>query len=260
MDKYMDLALKISNPIVTLIVGLIAIKVVTSILKKFLNKTALDVALHKFLITTSRCIMYMILFLVMLDKFGIDTKSMVTVLGISGGAVALALKDSLSNVAGGLVILITKPFANGDYVDIDGTMGTVENIDMLLTTLVTYDNKTITIPNGVVSSAVIINYTKAELRRVDCIFSVSYSADIAKAKNILKEIANENPMILNDPEIVIGVISNGESSVNIDFKVWTKTDNYWPVKYYLEENVKLAFDRENIEMPFRQIDVHIKDN
>ncbi len=258
MDRYMDIALRVANPILTLVVGLIAIKVIASIFEKFLNKTSLDVALHKFLSTTLKCVLCIVLFLVMLDKLGIDTKSMVTVLGISGGAIALAVKDSLANIAGGFVILITKPFANGDYVDINGTTGTVENIDMLLTTLVTFDNKTITIPNGIVSSAIITNYTRAELRRVDCVFSISYDSDVVKAKDILSEIAINNPMILDDPEIVIGVISNGESSVNIDFKVWTETENYWPVKYYLEENVKLAFDNNGINIPYRQLDVHIK--
>lgn len=129
---------------------------------------------------------------------------------------------------------------------------------MLLTTLVTFDNKTITIPNGIVSSAIITNYTRAELRRVDCVFSISYDSDVVKAKDILSEIAKNNPMILDDPEIVIGVISNGESSVNLDFKVWTETENYWPVKYFLEENVKLAFDNNGINIPYRQLDVHIK--
>lgn len=259
MDKFLSTVVKFADPILTLIIGLVAIKVSAVVFRKFLKRSKLDEALHKFMVTTVKCIMYIILLLIMLEKFNIDTKSMITVLGVSGGAIALALKDSLGNVAGGIMIFVTKPFAKGDYVDIDNTMGTVNNIDMLLTTLLTYDNKIITIPNGMVSSAVITNYTKAEFRRVDCVFGISYSADIGKAKAVLKEIAESNPMIAEKPEIIIGVISNGENAVNIDFKVWTKTDDYWAVKYFLEENVKLAFDREGISIPFPQMDVHIKE-
>lgn len=258
MDKYLEIALRWLDPVLTLIIGLIAIRVIRKIFKKFLEKIGLDEALHKFLVTGLRCILYIMLIMIMFEKLGIDTKSMITFLGVAGGAIALALKDSLSNVAGGLIILVTKPFSKGDHVDINGTDGTVENIDLMLTTLVTFDNKTITIPNGLVSSAVITNFTKADHRRVDCLFSISYDSDVKKAKEIMAHVASQNEAVLEEPPMVMGVLNNGESAVNLEFKVWTKTEDYWDVKYYLEENVKLAFDKNGIVMPYRQVDVNVK--
>ncbi len=257
MDKLLSSISKFSGPLIALIIGLIASKIIIVILRKTLRRSKLDESLHKFLINTVKFIIFVVVLMIILDQFNVDTKSMITVLGISGGAVALALKDSLSNIAGGVIIIVTKPFNKGDFVDINGTSGTVHNIDMLITTLITYDNKTITIPNGVVSSSVITNYTKADLRRVDCNFGISYDADIIKAKKILADVAKENPMILDKPQMVLGVIENSSSSVNLDFKVWTKTENYWPVKYFLEENVKLAFDKEGIVIPYNQLDINI---
>lgn len=261
MDKYLGvisiIAGKLIPALLLLIGGIIVVKIVTRVARKVLEKSALDVALHKFLMNIVRVVMYFILILIVFEAIGIDTKSMITMLGVCGGAIALSLKESLSNIAGGIVIIATKPFSNGDYVNIDGTEGNVEHVDMMVTTLVTADNKTVTIPNGTVSNSVVVNFTKANKRRVDCCFGIGYDDDIVLAKEILEETAKKCPQTLVEEGIVVGVIDHGASSVNIDLKVWALADDYWDVKYFLEENVKLAFDEAGISIPFDQIDVHM---
>lgn len=259
MDKLIKILVNLIDPAILLVIGLIFIKVALTVLKKILQRSKLDEALHKFIITTVKYVLLIILAMMVMDQMGIDTKSMVTVLGVSGGAMALALKDSLSNIAGGFIILITKPFARGDYVDINGTLGTVNQIDMLLTTLVTYDNKTITMPNGLVSTAVITNYTKAEQRRVDCLFVLSSGTDVSKAKQIMFDVANKNDKVLKNLEMTAGVACSTPHGIHIEFKVWAKTDDYWDVKYYLEENIKTAFEKEGIKLSFNKLDILVKD-
>ena len=143
---------------------------------------------------------------------------------------------------------MTKPFSRGDFVDINGTQGEVDQIDVLLTTLKTFDNKTITIPNGVVSTAVITNFTKAERRRVDCLFALDHNADIKKAKAVMIKVAQGCDLILHDKPLVCGVAQSTPYSTDVEFKVWTKTENYWDVKYYLEEKIKDALLEANISM------------
>ena len=166
------------------VIGLVLIKAAVIIVRYYLKKTNIDKALHKFIINFIKTVMLIILFILFLDSIRVDTKSIVTVLGISGGAIALALKDSLSNIAGGIIILFTKPFQAGDFVDIGGTTGRIKQIDMFITILITTDNKITTIPNGVVSNSVITNYSRADMRRVDCIFDVPSSTDIIKVKEL----------------------------------------------------------------------------
>ncbi|MEG0292248.1 MAG: mechanosensitive ion channel family protein [Anaerovoracaceae bacterium] len=255
-EKTLELLKSIGIDILIVIVGLILLKVILALCKKVLNKSSMDNALHAFILNAIKTLFIIALGVAVLDRVGFDTKSLVTMLGVSGAAIALALKDSLSNVAGGMIILITKPFSQDDYVDISGTTGTVKKIDLLLTTLVTYDNKIITIPNGLVSTSVLTNFSKANTRRVDCIFGIGYQDDINRAKEVMMEVAKKNPNIRFDKDPIIGVSSNANHCIMIDFKVWTDTENYWDVKYYLEENVKLAFDKVGITIPYPQMDVH----
>lgn len=243
-DFGMNILMKLLTPVLILVLGRIGI----SVARRLLKKSKLDEALHKFIITVAEVVLYAVVFLILLEQFGIDTKGMITVLGVSGGAVALALKDSLSNVAGGFIILITKPFSKDDYVDIDGTRGVVEQIDMLLTTLKTYDNKTVTMPNGMVSTAVITNYTKADKRRVDLLFPLEQDADVGQAREIMEQVALENEKILKDEGFACGIARTTSVSTEVEFKVWTRTEDYWDVKYYLEEKIKDRLSREGIEM------------
>ena len=181
-----------------------------------------------------------------------------SIAGAAGAAIALALRDSLANVAGGFMIIITKPFSKDDLIDVGEVSGKVEKIDLFLTTLKTYDNKTITIPNGLINTSILVNHSKESRRRVDCTFSIGYGNDIGKAKEILAAVCDACPDIIKEPAPVIGVANHGDSAVIMDVKAWCETDDYWDVKYFLEENVKIAFDEHDIEIPYPQMDVFIK--
>ena len=258
-EKTIDQLINLGLSIVILAVGWIVIKFIIRIARKALDRTSLDPVLYRFILKILRIVMWIILALTIMERFGFKMSSLITVLAAAGAAIALALKDSLANVAGGIMILINKPFAQDDFIDINGTTGKVRDIDLFVTHLKTYDNKVITIPNGMVNTSVLINYTKKNKRRVDCCFGIGYNDDIQQAKDILASIAEANPLIHTEPPPIIGVAGQNDNCVSIDLKVWCETDDYWDVKYFLEENVKLAFDKAGITIPFPQMDVHIRE-
>ncbi|MCB6993557.1 mechanosensitive ion channel family protein [bacterium 210820-DFI.6.37] len=257
-DKTIEQLINVGLSLIILFIGWIAIRVILRIARKTLERSSLDPVLYRFILKIIRIVLWIILVLTIMERFGFKMNSLITVLAAAGAAIALALKDSLANVAGGIMILVNKPFAQDDYIDINGTTGKVRDIDLFVTHLHTYDNKVITIPNGLVNTSVLINYTRENRRRVDCCFGIGYDDDIQKAKDILAAIADSDPMICKDPPPVIGVAGQNDNCISIDLKVWCETDDYWDVKYFLEENVKLAFDEAGITIPFPQMDVHIR--
>lgn len=256
-DQLMGHLENIISALLILIIGLVVIKLILHVVRKTLEKSSIDEVLYHFIIKMAKIALWVILILLIMECFGFKASSLLTMLAAAGAAIALALKDSLANVAGGIMILINKPFSQDDYVDINGATGKVKKIDLFVTHLHTYDNKVVTIPNGIVNTSILTNYTQEDLRRVDCKFSVSYDSDIAEVKEILSGIAESNPMILKEPEPVIGVAEHGDSGIIMDLLAWCSTDDYYTVKYYLEEEVKLAFDKAGIDIPFPQMDVRI---
>ncbi|MBR0598779.1 mechanosensitive ion channel family protein [Sinanaerobacter chloroacetimidivorans] len=240
------------------VVGFLAITVICKLLRKALMKSKLDEALHTFFVNCLKVFLWIIVLITAMSYIGIPVSAFLAALGAAGVAIALALKDSLANFAGGILIILTKPFSKGDFIEDYETSGKVDKIDLLYTTLKTFDNKIITIPNGKLANSTIVNYSRADNRRVDCNFSIGYDDDIAKAKEILLVVAESNPDIFDDPAPLIGVSGHGQNSVTIDLKVWCKNSDYWDIKYYLEEQVKLAFDEAGITIPYPQLDVHIK--
>lgn len=238
-------------------IGLLAMKALLKISRKTLQKSSLDESMHIFILNVLKVVLYILLIVVILGYMKVPTAPLVTVLGAGGAAIALALKDSLGNIAGGLLILVNQMFKKGDVIEIGGKEGIVESIDLFVTTLKTYDNKVVTVPNGVITTSVIVNYSKEDKRRVDCIFGISYDSDIEKAKDVLLAVTETCPQILNEPEPVIGVREHQDSAVALDLKVWCNTDDYWSVKYYLEEQVKLAFDEANVTIPYPRLDVRV---
>ena len=172
-------------------------------------------------------------------------------------AIALAVKDSLSNVASGILIIITKPFKVGDYIEIEGLEGTVYKIELMFTTLITADNKNVILPNSRVSANNVVNYTAQETRRLDLNFSIGYNDDIQQAKGILQRLIDQDPRVVRREESIIGVFSQDESGVTLALKVWCNTSDYWDLHYALEEQVKLAFDQAGITIPYPQMDVHL---
>ena len=259
-DQLMGHLENIVSALLILIIGLIVMKVVLHVVRKTLEKSSIDEVLYHFIIKIAKIALWVVLILLIMECFGFKASSLLTMLAAAGAAIALALKDSLANVAGGIMILINKPFSQDDYVDINGATGKVKKIDLFVTHLHTYDNKVVTIPNGIVNTSILTNYTQEDMRRVDCKFSVSYDSDINKVKDILSGIAESNPMIMKEPEPVIGVSEHGDSGIIMDLLAWCRTEDYYDVKYYLEEEVKLAFDKAGIEIPFPQMDVRICGN
>ncbi len=239
------------------VIGAIAIKIILKVLKRALQKTPVDQALHTFIGNVVKVILWLMVIVTALGKLGIPTSTFVTVIGACGAAIALALKDSLSNVAGGILILLNKSFGKGDFIEVSGVSGSVDSIDLLTTILRTVDNKVVSIPNGSISTSVLTNYSKENLRRVDCQFGIGYDSDIDVVKRVLQDVVNSCQQALNEPATFIGVNSHGDNAVLIDCRVWTRNTDYWQVKYYLEENVKKAFDAAGISIPFPQVDVHM---
>ncbi len=240
-----------------ILVGLIVIKVILKITRKTLKKSDADPVVYTFIINAVKVVCIVILLTMCLGAMGVPMSTVITVIGAAGAAIALALRDSLANVAGGVMIIITQPFSKDDLIDFGEVSGKVESIDLFLTTLKTYDNKTITIPNGLINTSVLVNHSKESRRRVDCTFGIGYQNDIGKAKEILRNVCDVNPAILQEPEPLIGVANHGDNAVMLDVKVWCETEDYWDVKYFLEENVKLAFDEHDINIPYPQMDIHL---
>lgn len=257
-DKAIDILTKTGISLLILAAGYVVMRILLRIAKKALDRSQLDEALHVFILNTAKVILWVVLIITVLGTLGIPTSTFIAILGAAGAAVALALKDSLGNFSGGILILMTKPYSKGDYIEDLETGGKVEKIDLLYTTLKTYDNRVIIVPNGKLANATVINYTKEPTRRVDCKFGISYNDDMQKAMEILRIVAESDPRIFREPEPVIGVAGQEDSCVSLDLRVWCNTEDYWDIKYYLEEQVKLAFDEAGVTIPFPQMDVHVR--
>lgn len=245
--------------ILIFLIGKVFINVLLKICKRFLDRTKIEVTVNKFLISLIKAVCYVILVLVMLETVGIKTTSFLAIMTTAGLALGLALQGSLSNFAGGVLILILKPFKVGDYITSGGLEGTVSKIDLFYTTLITLDNKMNVIPNGSLSNASLTNVTAFDTRRVDFAFGISYHSDIAKAKKVIGDCAAEHALVLKDKEIFTFVANLEASQVTIGLRVWAKTSDYWTVLFDLTENIKNRLDSEGIEIPFNQIVVHEAD-
>lgn len=257
-DKPMELGMLALNLIITIVIGLIVIKLILSFTRRALKRSSLDVVLYTFIINAIKAVSAIILVTMCLGILGVQMSTIVAVLGAAGAAIALALKDSLANIAGGVMIIVTKPFSRDDYIDIGTVSGKVKDIDLFLTTLRTYDNKTITVPNGLVNTSILVNHSKEEIRRVDCKFGISYESDVTLAKQLMREICESSDLIMNEPKATIGVSRYDDSSVIMDMFAWCMTEDYWTVKYFLEEEVRKVFDENGIEIPYPHMDVNLK--
>lgn len=255
LEKLLDFAGALGQAVLVFVIGFAAIKIILAILRRTLNKTPLDASLHTFIENAAKVILWILLLITVLGVLGMPLSTFVAVLGAAGAAIALALKDSLGNVAGGIIVLVTKPFKQGDFIDIGEVAGSVEKIDLLYTTLKTADNKVVNIPNGKLSNAVLTNASTEELRRVDCVFGIGPSDSLDRAKDMLLAVAESNPAVRKEPAPFVGMAGQGAGCVNMELKVWCENSEYWNVKYFLEENVKLAFDEAGFSAPYPQIEV-----
>jgi len=243
--------------IVTLVIGLWVIKAFVKGIGRGMEKSNTDPSLRNFLLGLIRITLKILLFISVASMIGIQMTSFVAILGAMGLAVGLALQGSLANFAGGVLILMFKPFTLGDFIDGAGHTGSVKAIQILNTILLTPDNKTIIIPNGVLSNASITNYSAQDTRRVDMTFGIGYSDDIKKAKEALEAIIKGDSRVLSDPAPMVVVSELADSSVNFAVRPWCKGADYWGVFFDTHEKVKLEFDRQGISIPFPQQDVHL---
>ncbi len=239
------------------IVGFIISNLIGKLVIKGLQAKGVDPSVHSFIKTIVSLILKFIFILSALSTLNVDVSSFVTALGAAGVTAGLGLQASISQLASGIQILANHPFKSGDYIDVGTVSGKVREIKMMYTVLITVDNKRVIIPNSYITSNNIINYNAEDRRRLDLIFSVSYDADIAKAKQVILDVVKKNSLIFTDPEPVIAVKEHAASSVNIACLIWCSADEYWNVFYYMQEKIKLSFDENNISIPYGQLDVHI---
>jgi len=256
--NFVDAIPSIITAVIILIVGLVISKLILRLMKKGFEKGYIDKTVSRFSYSLVKILLYVLVATIVLAVLGVPMSSMIAVIGTAGVTIGLALKDSLSNVAGGFNILITKPFVIGDYVMIDSAEGTVELISIWYTRILTPDNKTIFIPNGQIVASKIINYTLKKTRRVDMTFQISYDNDYKKAEQIITDIISRHKKVLKEPEATVRLFSQSESSLDIVCKPWVNSDDYWDVYYDITAQVKDAFDENGIEIPYRQLDIHMK--
>ena len=258
--KMMDFILQVALAFVFIIIGMKLIKWVRKILTKSLERNNADTGLIQFLDSLVKYGLYILLGLTILQRFGVQTTSIVAAIGSVGVAIGLALQGSLSNFAGGVIILLLKPFKVGDYIIQGSLEGSVSEIQLFYTTLTTGDNRKIIIPNGQLADNSLINVTTADKRRIDVKVGISYKADMKLAKEILLKIAFADEDVIKEEEgkePAAFVEELAESSVNMLLRVWVPTGNYWGAKCRITEEIKLAFDEAGIEIPFNQLDVHV---
>ena len=249
--------LKVILAIALLIFGLVIIRKLVKTFTGLLKKRGVDETLLPTLGSVSKALLIMILIIAVIRLVGIDTTGLVAVLGAAGLAIGLALQGSLSNFAGGILILTFKPFKNGDVIRINGETGEVQAITIMTTILKTPDNKVIYMPNGAVAGATITNYSIEKTRRLDQVYGIGYSDDLLKAKSILKELIVDDERILDDPEPAILVSELADSAINITIRVWCKSEDYWNVHFEMIEKVKLTFDKQGINFPYPQMNVYL---
>ena len=258
LDKFLDYLPTLVTALVIYIVGCIIDKAVLKLLKAGLEKSRIDRTIHGFIRSVVHIGIMIFTVIITLSTLGIPMTSIIAVLSAAGLAIGLALQNSLSNVAGGFIILFSKPFKVGDYISVGGTEGVVKEITIISTEIITLDNKTVFIPNGSLSGSTVTNFTREPLRRVDLTFCVAYEEDFRRAIKVIEKTVEKHEKTLQTPAPTVRVAELAESSVNITTRVWCKTADYWDVFFDLTEQVKTAFDEEKITIPFNQIDVHTK--
>ncbi|TLX74669.1 mechanosensitive ion channel [Labilibacter sediminis] len=243
--------------LITLIVGFWIIARITGALKKRFLKKSVDETLQPFLVGILGYTLKILLIISVMTMVGIKMTSFIAIMGAAGLAVGMALSGTLQNFAGGVMLLLLKPFKKGDFIEAQGYKGVVEEIQIFSTILKTVDNRVIFIPNGGLSTSSLVNYSRESTRRVDFSFGIGYGDDIDKAKATIQEVIDRNEKILKDPEVFIAVGELADSSVNLTTRVWVNAPDYWDVFFYMNEMVKKEFDKQGISIPFPQTDVHL---
>ncbi|MCX2760311.1 small-conductance mechanosensitive channel MscS [Vibrio cyclitrophicus] len=256
-DLFIQYGVNIISALIILFIGNLIVKAVANSVSKVLQKKKMDRAVVEFIHGLVRYLLFVIVLIAALGRLGVQTASVVAVIGAAGLAVGLALQGSLSNFAAGVLIVAFRPFKSGDYVEIGGVAGSVDSIQIFQTVLTTPDNKMVVVPNGSVIGSPITNYSRHDTRRIDLMIGVSYNADLQKTKALLTKICESDERVLKEPGVQVGVHTLADSSVNFVVRPWVSTADYWNVYFDLMQAIKEGLDNEGIEIPFPQMDVHM---
>lgn len=249
--------LKIAYAAAILLIGLLITRILIRLVRKLLAKSGADEILVNFIASIAKAILLLFVFVASLDQLGVDTTSLVALLGAAGLAVGLALQGSLQNFAAGVMLVLFRPFKTGDFVEAGGTSGIVEQITIFSTLMRTGDNREVIIPNGAIYGGTITNYSARTTRRIDMVFGIGYDDDMKKAKDVIWQVLKADDRILADPEPVVAVGELADSSVNFVVRPWVASGDYWPVTFDLNEKIKASFDTEGISIPYPQMDLHV---
>ncbi|MGL4225710.1 mechanosensitive ion channel domain-containing protein [Vibrio misgurnus] len=256
-ELFIQYGVNVISAILILFIGNLVVKAVAGSVASILKKKDMDKAVVSFIHGIVRYLLFIIVLIAALSSIGVQTASVIAVIGAAGLAIGLALQGSLSNFAAGVLIVAFRPFKSGDYVEIAGVAGSVDSILIFQTVLKTPDNKMVIVPNSAVIGGAITNYSRHEVRRVDMVIGVSYKSDLQKTKRVLRETLEKDERIIKDRDITIGVLALADSSINFVVRPWCKTEDYWKVYYDSMQAIKEALDANGIEIPFPQMDVHL---
>lgn len=258
LEQYaMPWAINLVMALLVFFIGRMVVNLITKLIYKILQRSKMDDILVNFVGSIVRSILLLFVIIAALDQLGVDTTSLIALLGAAGLAVGLALQDSLQNFAAGVMLIVFRPFKAGDFVEAGGTAGAIESISIFSTTMRTPDNKEVIVPNGAIYGGTITNFSARDTRRVDLVFGIGYDDDLRKAKSVLQELVDSDERIFKDPACTIAVSELADSSVNFVVRPWVKSADYWDVLFGLTEAVKLRFDEEGISIPYPQMDVHL---
>lgn len=249
--------LKIIGAVLILLIGQGVVKLLVKIIRKALEKTGVDETLTGFISNLSKYALLAVVWLAVLGNLGVQTTSLVAIFGAAGLAIGLSLQGTLSNFGAGVLIILFHPFKKGHFIEAGSSTGSVQDITIFNTTLLTPDNKLVIVPNASVIGSSITNYSSTGTRRVDFTFGIGYDDDLLKAKKVLEKILSEEKRGLADPKPMVAVKELGDSSVNFTARIWVDSKDYWDVYFDITEKVKLTFDAENISIPYPQQDVHL---
>ncbi|MCI9049571.1 MAG: mechanosensitive ion channel family protein [Coprobacillus sp.] len=257
LDYFINKGQPILDSIITFIIGWYLAKLLLYILIKMLKKSTMDPIVISFIKSILSVSLKVLVIVTCIAQLGVNISSLVTVLATAGAAIVLGLKDSMSGVVSGIVILMTKPFVKGDIIEVNGYIGKIEEIQMLYTFLITFDNKMVVIPNNELSSSTFVNYSHEDMRRIDMNFDIHYDSDVEKAKAIILDVISKHPLTLEEPEAYARVSQYKDNAISIALRVWVKTDDYYILKDDLMEQIKREFDNNGIDIPYQQIDIHV---
>ncbi|MCL1040674.1 mechanosensitive ion channel family protein [Shewanella marisflavi] len=267
LDKYIEQApdlivtygLKVVFAIIIFIIGKYLANVAKKLTTKLMNKRKIDKTVVSFVANMAWALVFVFTVIATLGQIGVQTASLVAVIGAAGLAVGLALQGSLSNFASGVLMVLFRPCRVGDYIEAAGIAGTVDEITIFSTKLRTPDNKVIVAPNSSIMNGTITNYSAMETRRIDLVIGVSYDADLKQTKEVLKHVLDNNAYILKDPAYTVALTELADSSVNFVVRPWVKGSDYWPARFEILEQIKLALDENNIGIPYPQMDIYVKE-